>query len=61
MNDIRFEIGQADQGNQYTPIQFGPRLPAIIEGLRRYSARSDVGAEDARLASALADALAAQP
>jgi hypothetical protein len=53
VDGIVFEIGQADKGSPLTPIQFGPRLPALIESLIHF-------AQGARGEADLAEDLAAK-
>ena len=58
---VAFEIGQADNGGAYTPIQFGARLPAIIDALQRIADRGGVDEHNAQLAGSLARKLSNQP
>jgi hypothetical protein len=61
VDGIRFDIGQADKGSQYTPIQFGPRVPHIVNTLRLMASSYGLEPRIAGLAGDLADKLGRQP
>jgi len=58
---VLFAIGQSDAGGQLTPIQFGPRLRAVIETLRDVAATDGVEQTTAELAEDLAEQLTNYP
>ena len=60
VDGIVLEIGQADKGDQFTPIQFGPRLPTLITSLVEF-AEVTVDESEADVAMQLAVKLEKQP
>jgi hypothetical protein len=60
VDGIVFEIGQTDKGGRFTPIQFGLRLPTLIDSLR-HLAEVTVDESEADVAMDLANKLEKQP